>query len=105
MPTNLCLEVFQYVDEQTNERSLFCDISGGDLVLSSDKYKEKLTIPKLSLIGLLRLNTLIQSRRSLSHMTECPNINSMFCRIMLRVIWWMVEKLASFYIRTSNYPG
>lgn len=68
MPINLCLEVFQYVDEQTNESSLFCDISGGDLVLSSDKYKEKLTIPTLSLLGLLRLNTLVQSRRSLSHM-------------------------------------
>jgi hypothetical protein len=78
MPINLCLEVFQYVDEQTNERSLFCDISGGDLVLSSDKYKEKLTIPTLSLIDLLRLNALVQSRKSLSHMTDCPNINSRF---------------------------
>jgi hypothetical protein len=69
MPINLCLEMFQYVDKQINESSLFCDISGGDLVLSSDKYKEKLTIPTLSLIGLLRLNTLVQSRRSLSHVT------------------------------------
>lgn len=86
MPINLCLEVFQYVDEQTNESSLFCDISGGDLVLSSDKYKEKLTIPTLSLIDLLRLNALVQSRKSLSHMTECPNINYMFCRIKLRVV-------------------
>ena len=73
--------------------------------LSSAKYKEKRTFPKLSLIGLLRLNTLVQSRMSLIHMTECPNINDMFCRIKLRVVRWMVRKLASFSIGTSNYPG
>ena len=44
MPIHVCLEAFQFVDEQTLESSLCCDISGGDLIFHSDMYKEKRTI-------------------------------------------------------------